>query len=90
MFAYFVRYLRGHKNYLANTGILWGLALVLPVFFEKTADTFALPMGFALLTFNTPVCILLSGDPALERAVRFLPGQGKGFCIPLWSVPVFL
>ena len=34
MFAYFVRYLRGHKNYLANTGILWGLALVLPVFFE--------------------------------------------------------
>ena len=80
--AYFVRYLRGHKNYLANTGILWGLALVLPVFFEKTADTFALPMGFALLTFNTPVCILLSGDPALERAVRFLPGQGKGFCIP--------
>ncbi|MCI9515129.1 MAG: hypothetical protein HFF61_12480 [Oscillospiraceae bacterium] len=42
---------------------------------------FVLPIGFSIFPLNTPICILLSCDSALERAVRFLPGQGKAFCV---------
>ena len=31
---YLVRYLLSHKNYLVNTGILWGMAWVLPLLFR--------------------------------------------------------
>ena len=40
------------------------------------------PVGFAILSLNTPICILLSCDCDLEQAVRFLPGQKGCFCIP--------
>ena len=41
-----------------------------------------MPVGFAILSLNTPLCILLSCDLDLEQAVRFLPGQKKAFCVP--------
>lgn len=78
----FFRYMAAHKNYLANTAVMWCLAWALPLFSGKMEGLFVMPMGFALVTFNTPVCILLSAEPALERAVRFLPGQTRAFCIP--------
>ena len=71
-----------HKNYLVNTAAMWGVACVLPVLLGQMEARFVLPIGFAILSLNTPICILLSCDPALERAVRFLPGQGKTFCVP--------
>lgn len=87
---YLLRYLASHKNYMMNTVVLWGVACVLPVFFRQiyaqdpaqAGGLSVLPVGFAILSVNTPVGILLSCDPALERAVRFLPGQGKAFCVP--------
>ena len=79
---YLFRYLMDHKNYLVNTAAMWGVACVLPVLLGQMEARFVLPIGFAILTMNTPVCILLSCDPALERAVRFLPGQGRAFCVP--------
>lgn len=79
---YFFRYLWFHKNYLVNTGIMWGAACVLPLLFRQAGGSFMIPVGFAVLSLNTPLCILLSCDPALEQAVRFLPGQRKAFCVP--------
>lgn len=79
---YLVRYLLSHKNYLLNTVILWGIACVLPVFFVQAGGSFALPIGFAVLSMNTPICILLSCDPSFEQALRFLPHQAKAFLIP--------
>lgn len=79
---YLFRYLMAHKNYLVNTAAMWGVACVLPVLLGRMEARFVLPIGFAILSLNTPLCILLSCDPALERAVRFLPGQGGAFCIP--------
>ena len=61
---------------------MWGVACVLPVLLGQMEARFVLPIGFAILSLNTPICILLSCDPALERAVRFLPGQQKAFCVP--------
>ena len=58
------------------------MACVLPVLLGQMEARFVLPIGFAILSLNTPICILLSCDPALERAVRFLPGQGRAFCVP--------
>ncbi len=79
---YLFRYLIVHKNYLANTVVLWGAAFWLPVLLGEFGDWSVMPVGFAVLSFNTPICILLSADPDLERAVRFLPGQNKAFCVP--------
>ncbi len=82
MLFYFFRYLKTHKNYLANTLMMWCIACVLPLFFRQTQTLFAVFAGFAVLSLNTPVCILLSCDPALEQAVRFLPNQNKLFFAP--------
>lgn len=82
VWRYFVRYLMYHKNYCVNTVVMWGVACILPLFLRQMGGLPAVPIGFALLSLNTPVCILLSCDPALERAVRLLPGQGKAFCVP--------
>ena len=79
---YLFRYLMAHKNYLVNTAAMWGVACVLPVLLGQMEARFVLPIGFAILSLNTPICILLSCDPALERAARFLPEQGKAFCVP--------
>lgn len=79
---YLSRYLIAHKNYLINTVAMWGVGCVLPMFLGKMESLFVIPIGFAILSLNTPICILLSCDPALERAVHFLPGQKKAFCIP--------
>lgn len=82
VWIYFFRYLKSHKNYLMNTVIMWCAACVLPLFLRQMDGLIVIPIGFAILSLNTPVCILLSCSHALEQAVRFLPGQKKTFCIP--------
>lgn len=82
LWRYFFRYLGCHRNYLLNTGVMWCVAVVLPYFLGETAGLSVMPVGFAVLSLNTPVCILLSCDHDLEQAVRFLPGQKKAFCVP--------
>lgn len=86
---YLFRYLGTHKNYLMNMGIMYGVACMLPLLFRGMGSSFVVPIGFAILSMNTPLCILLSCDPALERAVHVLPGQGKQFCVP-YGLFIFL
>lgn len=82
VWIYFLRYLKSHKNYLMNTVIMWCAACALPLLFRQMDSLFVIPIGFAVLSLNTPICILLSCDRALEQAVRFMPSQKKAFCIP--------
>nr|WP_300836179.1 hypothetical protein [uncultured Acetatifactor sp.] len=82
LWRYFFRYLSCHKNYQLNTAVMWCVALVLPYFLKEMAGLSVIPVGFVILSLNTPICILLSCDPDLEQAVRFLPGQKRRFCIP--------
>lgn len=82
VWRYLFRYLTAHKNYLINTVVMWGVSCVLPIFFGKMENVFVMPIGFAILSLNTPICILLSCDPALEQALRCLPGQERSFCTP--------
>ncbi|MEY8391937.1 hypothetical protein AALA98_11310 [Lachnospiraceae bacterium 45-W7] len=82
LWRYFFRYLTCHKNYLLNTAVMWCVALVMPYFLKEIAGLSVVPIGFAVLSLNTPICILLSCDRDLEQAVRFLPGQKRRFCIP--------
>ncbi len=82
LWRYFFRYLSCHRNYLVNTAVMWCVALVMPYFLREMAGLSAAPVGFAILSLNTPICILLSCDCDLEQAVRFLPGQKQRFCIP--------
>lgn len=82
LWRYFFRYLSCHRNYLVNTAVMWCVAIVMPYFLREMAGLFAVPVGFAILSLNTPICILLSCDRDLEQAVRFLPGQKQRFCIP--------
>lgn len=82
MWRYFFRYLTSHRNYLLNTAFMCGVACILPHFFGEAEDGAFVPIGFAILSVNTPLSVLLSCDPALEQAVRCLPGQKKAFCLP--------
>ncbi len=82
LWRYFFRYLICHKNYLLNTAVMWCVALVMPYFLKEIAGLSVAPIGFAVLSLNTPICILLSCDRDMEQAVRFLPGQKRRFCIP--------
>ena len=64
-------------------GLIWLVAaIVMPYFLREMAGMFVVLAGFAVLSLNTPICILLSCDRDLEQAVRFLPGQKGCFCIP--------
>ena len=82
LWQYFFRYLSCHKNYLVNTAVMWCVAIVMPYFLRDMAGLSVVPVGFAILSLNTPICILLSCDCDLEQAVRFLPGQKQCFCVP--------
>lgn len=79
---YILRYLMSHKNYIVNTFAMWGVAILLPMLLGELGSTFVLPIGFAILTLNTPICILLSCAPSLEQAVRSMPGQIRKFILP--------
>lgn len=80
IFLYLLRYLITNKNYLMNTAGLCVIAGVMPFILGQFEGVNVMPLGFAVLCLNTPICILLSCDPGLEQAVRTLPGQAKRFC----------
>ena len=82
LWRYFFRYLSCHRNYLVNSAVMWCVGIVMPYFLREMTGLFVVPVGFAILSLNTPICILLSCDRDLEQAVRFLPGQKRRFCIP--------
>lgn len=79
VFTYLLRYLFANKNYLVNTLGLWIIACFLPLLFGQFEGLNAIPLGFAIICLNTPICILLSCDPDLEQAIRVLPGQVARF-----------
>ncbi len=79
VFVYLTRYLLANKAYLLNTVGLCVLACFLPRLFGVFRGGDPFPLGLALLCLNTPLCTLLSGDPALEMALRVLPGQAGRF-----------
>lgn len=77
---YLLRYLLNNKNYLINTLGLIVVACFLPFLFGQFEGVNVMPLGFAILCLNTPICILLSCDPNLVQAIRVLPGQITYFC----------
>ncbi|MDE6927055.1 MAG: hypothetical protein K2P59_17725 [Acetatifactor sp.] len=77
---YLLRYLITNKNYLMNTAGLCVVGIILPMLLGQFEGLNVMPLGFAILCLNTPICILLSCDPGLEQAVRILPGQAGRFC----------
>ncbi len=79
---YLVRYLLSHKNYLVNTGILWGMAWVLPLFFRQVAGCGWPRWGFALLSFNTPWGSCCPATPAPNRPSVFCRGRDAPSAFP--------
>ena len=89
--AYLLRYLFSHKNYLTNTLFIWVVSIIIPhviISMNETAGggevfikTFVY-IGFGIVSLNTPLCILVSCDPDLERGIKCLPGGVKNFCVP--------
>jgi hypothetical protein len=81
VFTYLFRYLLAHKNYLVNTVGLCGIACFLPLLIGSFKGLNMIPFGFAILSLNTPICILLSCDPDLEQVLRILPRQKLKFYV---------
>lgn len=90
VFIYLLRYLITNKNYLINTFGLWGIACFLPLLLGQFKELNIMPLGFAILCLNTPICILLSCDPGMEQAIRVLPGQairfGSRYCLFIFLI----
>lgn len=80
LFVYFIRYLQTNRNYLFNTLGLCVVACFLPSVFGQFREINILPIGFAILSLNTPICTLLSCDTDLEQSIRVLPRQTIRFC----------
>ena len=76
---YLLRYLITNKNYLLSTAGLCVIAVVMPLIFGQFKGLNVMSLGFAVLSLNTPICILLSCDPGLEQAIRLLPRQASRF-----------
>lgn len=85
VWKYLFRYMTARKNYLINTAAMWAVGIVFPFLLrESGADAF-LPIGFAILSINTPLCVLISADSSLREAVHFLPSAKRMFCLPYFS-----
>lgn len=80
VFLYLLRYLIANPSYLLNTCGLFVVACFMPYLLGEFEGLNLMPMGFAILCLNTPICILLSGDLDLEQSLRTLPGQVRRFC----------
>lgn len=83
IWVYLSRYIVSHKNYITNSLVMWGIACVLPLYLkligmQDMLGTF-LYMGFGIVLMNTPLAILISCDPDLERSIKYLPGAGRFF-----------
>ena len=81
LFRYFFRVLRLTPVYTRNTLFLGAFACLLPFLFHQMEGFSLLPLGFAVLSINTPVCTMLSADPDTEMGVRTLPGQLGQFLV---------
>lgn len=82
VWKYLFRYMTARKNYLINTAAMWVVGIILPVFMIESGVTAFLPMGFAILSINTPLCVLISADRSLREAIHFLPSGTRMFCLP--------
>lgn len=82
VWMYFFRYLSCHKNYLFNTAALWCIACILPYFYKQMNGQEFTAIGFAVLSLNTPICILISCDRDLQQAIIMLPGQKRAIYFP--------
>ena len=80
VFVYLLRYLMSNANYLVNTVALCAFACVLPFILGQFDGFNDMPIGFAILSLNTPICTLISGDPDTEQGLRAMPGQAARFC----------
>ena len=89
VWVYLFRYMTARKNYLINTAAMWVVGIVLPFFINDSVGAAFLPMGFAILSINTPLCVLISADPALDEAIRFLPSGTRMFCLPYFFFIAF-
>ena len=80
VFVYLLRYMLSNVNYLVNTVALCAFACVLPFILGQFDGFNNMPMGFAVLSLNTPICTLISGDPDTDQGLRTIPGQVTRFC----------
>lgn len=79
---YIGRYLFSHKSYLYNTIALCLFAGFMAFMLEQMHLASYLPLGFAVLSFNTPIGILLSSNRGLHRKIQMLPGQLQRIVVP--------
>ena len=85
VWKYLFRYMTSHSNYLVNSAAIWFMGIVLPFFITEIDGNAFLPMGFAILSINTPLCVLISTDRSLNDAIHFLPSGIRMFCLPYFS-----
>ncbi|MBQ8194940.1 MAG: hypothetical protein IJZ47_06200 [Oscillospiraceae bacterium] len=85
IWKYLFRYMIARKNYLINTAAMWVVGIFFSFLLRESGLDAFLPIGFAILSINTPLCVLISADSSLREAVHFLPSGTKMFRLPYFS-----
>ena len=85
VWKYLFRYMTARKNYLFNTAAMWVVGIFFPFLLRESGVDAFLPIGFAILSINTPLCVLISADSSMREAIRFLPSGTRTFCLPYFS-----
>ncbi len=85
VWKYLLRYMTARKNYLINSVFMWVVGIALPFLISEIDGSAFLPMGFAILSINTPLCVLISADRSLREAIHFLPSGTRMFCLPYFT-----
>lgn len=85
VWKYLFRYMTARKNYLVNTAAMWAVGIVFPFLLRESGANAFLPIGFAILSINTPLCVLVSADSSLRETIHFLPSATRMFCLPYFS-----
>ncbi|MDN0062940.1 hypothetical protein [Collinsella ihumii] len=76
------RRLMSSGSILANTAGFAVMALALPLLLGDIGPVMGVPIGLAILSINTPLCTVASGEPDLSDELAMLPDSGRMFFIP--------
>lgn len=85
---YIFRYITSNKSYLINPAIMLAFVSFMVYQFIDMGFSDGLVIGLALITFNTPLAIIVSSSKGLHKKLNSMPNKIKSFYLP-YGVVIF-
>lgn len=85
---YIIRYITSNKSYLINPAIMFAFVSYMVYQMNEMGFNDGIIIGLALITFNTPLAIIVSSSKGLHKKLNSMPNKIKCFYIP-YGVVIF-